>query len=194
MSNNKKKIKKGQGANLMQRQWERDKEEWEQIKREWETYKAANEADREDFERFKAAVALTRAKFEKDRSSVLAKLAAQDWKQAVADPRKPSLSADASMLIHQAREELDERFFKAFGRALSEKKSLSVGLDKLTMAILELVWQNPGISDRAAVDELEKRFSIDEGMFNKHYNRIRASLPPEFQDRFPKRRPGRAAL
>ena len=110
---------------------------------------------------FSKAVEFSREKFKKRRSSGMAKLVARDWKLAAADPRKPPLCADASRLIHQAIEELDERFFKAFGRALSSKKKPQALGNELDLAILKLKWEQPSISTKDAVDELQKLcFSI----------------------------------
>jgi hypothetical protein len=59
--------------------------------------------------------------------------------------------------------------------------------------MLKLMWEKPGISDKDAERELKKQgfgHATAEN-FNKTYNRVRASLPPEWQHLFPKRKPGR---
>jgi hypothetical protein len=152
------------------------------------------EASRDATVFFCKAVEFGREKFKKRRSSQMAKLVARFWKLAAADPRKPRLDADASRLIHQAIEELDERFFKAFGRALSSKKKPQAFGNELDLAILKLKWEQPSISAKDAVDQLQKLgFSISNDGYRTELRRLRKMKTfssPEWQLLFRKRKAG----
>jgi hypothetical protein len=148
---------------------------------------------------FKFAVKATQRKFKKSGSSMLVDLAAQDLKQKAAYLRRAGVDGKT----HPAFQHLDTiekaaaigdiGFFKSLGRALEKKNSVAWGWDDLGMAMLKLMWEKPGISDKDAKRELIKQgFGCATAEnFDKFYNRVRASLPPELQPQFFKRKPGR---
>jgi hypothetical protein len=147
---------------------------------------------------FKFAEIATREKFKKSGSSMLVDVAAQDLKHKADCLRRAGVDGDAPCfqhldIIEKAATTGDVGFFKSLGRALSKENSGAWGWSNLGLAMLKLMWQNPAISDKAAERELKKQnFSrATAENFNKFYNRVRASLPPEWQHQFPKRKPGR---
>ena len=181
---------------LRMSQWEKDNQEWGQIRREWERYKAANEASAF----FKFAVKATQGKFKKSASSMLVDIAAKDLKQRAKRVRQARADGDAPWLlqrlgiIEKAEAMGDVGFFKSLGRALSKNHDEQAwGWGNLGWAMLKLMWQQRGISDQDAERELKKqnfKHATAEN-FNKTYNRVRVSLPPELQHLVPKRKPGR---
>jgi hypothetical protein len=171
-------IKKGQVAELIQRQWKKDNQEWEQIKREWETYKAANEAAREAHAFFNFVAALSAKRFKKQRSAILGKITAEDLMLVVNRGPPTIIGSDAAELICQAVSQRDEAFFKALGRALTGKKFNSVGLDKYNTAIARLIYDGNTESGRR---KLKKEFPEMEPCFREYRKRLLDMLPPEYQ-------------
>jgi len=150
---------------------------------------------------FKFAVKATQGKFEKSGSSIVVGIVAQDLKQKAAYLRQRGVDGKTHLafqhldIIEKAAATGDVGFFKSLGRALEKKNSGAWGRDNLAMAMLKLMWEKPAISDKDAEKELKKQgfdYATAEN-FNKFYNGVRASLPPERQQKFPKRKPGRKA-
>jgi hypothetical protein len=161
--------------------------------------KKDHEASREAQAFFKFAVKATQGKFKKSGSSMLVNIAAKDLKQIAKIVRQAGVDGDARCfqglsIIQKAEAMGDVGFFKSLGRALSKNNDQAWGWDNLNLAMLKLIWEKPGISDRDAEEELKKQGfgqATTAENFNKFYNRVRASLPPEWQHLFPKRKPGR---
>jgi hypothetical protein len=163
--------------------------------------------EREDYDKaleakafFKFAVKVTQGKFsKKSRSSMLVDVAAQDLKQRAAYLSQKGVDGKTHPAfqhldtIEKAAAIGDVGFFRSLGRALEKKNSGAWGWDDLGMAMLKLMWEKPGISDKDAKRELIKQgFGCATAEnFDKFYNRVRASLPPELQPQFFKRKPGR---
>jgi len=134
-----------------------------------------HEAAREAFECFKFTVEMIGGRHKKRRSSIAAKLAAQDFKAA----------AD---VIHQAALDGDAAFFKSLGRALSGKKSNTVGIEQ-DIAIARLLWRDWRISDKDLAVELEsKGFPGGHDRLRQRIKHLRDALSPEWQVRLPKRK------
>ena len=160
--------------------------------------KKAHEAVCEGRAFLKFAVMATQGKFKKSGSSMLVDTAAKDLKRIAKIVRQAGVDGDAPCFqglgtIEKAAAMGDVDFFKSLGRALSKNNDQAWGWDNLGLAMLKLMWQEPGISDKDAEEELKKQGfgQATAENFNKTYNRVRASLPPEWQHLVPKRKPGR---
>lgn len=147
------------------------------------------------------AVMATQGKFKKSGSTIVVGIVAQDLKQKAAYFRRAGVDGKTHPafqhlgIIEKAAAIGDVGFLKSLGRALEKKNSGAWGWGNLGWAMLKLMWQNPAISDKDAEEELIKQGFDDATAenFNKFYNGVRASLPPERQHQFPKRKPGRKA-
>jgi hypothetical protein len=145
------------------------------------------------------AVMATRAKYKKSGSSILVGIAVQDLKQKADYLRQKGVDGKTHPafqhlgIIEKAAATGDVGFFKSLGRALEKNNSGAWGWDDLGYAMLRLMWQKPAISDKDAERELIKQGfgQATAENFNKFYNGVRASLHPERQHQFPKRKPGR---